>query len=126
MATNKSFHFDGSQDQRLALDVDISNISDLAGLRQVIGSSCAVVKPEGKQESQREDVLECSSESSGLSFYYDDDLLDGISDVKAATGSIAIRVDGHPVRTVPGPPGLPLVGNYFEGVSNPLCLRKLY
>ncbi|USW53726.1 Putative cytochrome P450 [Septoria linicola] len=96
MATNKSFHFDGSQDQRLAFDVDISNISDLAGLRQVIGSSCAVVKPEG------------------LSFHCDDDLLEDVSDVEAAAGSIAIKVDGYPVRTVPGPAGLPLVGNYFE------------
>ncbi|KAI5359418.1 putative cytochrome P450 [Septoria linicola] len=104
MATNKSFHFDGSQDQRLAFDVDISNISDLAGLRQVIGSSCAVVKPEG------------------LSFHCDDDLLEDVSDVEAAAGSIAIKVDGYPVRTVPGPAGLPLVGNYFEGASNAIFI----
>ncbi|SMR50637.1 unnamed protein product [Zymoseptoria tritici ST99CH_1E4] len=96
MATTKSFYFQGSKDKNLSLDVDVENINDLAGLKEVIGTSCAVVKPEG------------------LSFYLEDELLEEISDIKEAQGRISIKVDGHTVRSVPGPPGLPLIGNYFE------------
>lgn len=49
MSTTKSFNFAGSQDKKLILDVDIENLNDLAGLKQVIGSSCAVVQPEGER-----------------------------------------------------------------------------
>ncbi|KAK9425361.1 putative Cytochrome P450 monooxygenase [Seiridium unicorne] len=33
---------------------------------------------------------------------------------EAAEGDIAVKVDRHSVREVPGPQGLPFVGNYFE------------
>ena len=47
MTTKKSFYFEGNKS--LSLDVDLENINELAGLKQVIGSSFAVVKPEGRQ-----------------------------------------------------------------------------
>lgn len=33
-----------------------------------------------------------------------------IEDIKKANGSIAITIDGHAVREVPGPKGMPFVG----------------
>ena len=38
-------------------------------------------------------------------------------EIKNAQGAISMKVDGHPVREVPGPQGLPGVGNYFESKS---------
>jgi hypothetical protein len=51
MAATKSFYFDGSKDKSLSLDVDLENINELAGLQEVIGTSFAVVKPQGEQKS---------------------------------------------------------------------------
>lgn len=37
-----------------------------------------------------------------------------ISDIISSEGSIAISIDGKAVREIPGPNGLPYIGNYFE------------
>lgn len=41
-------------------------------------------------------------------------LLTTVADVLAADGIVCITVDGKTVRDVPGPKGLPYIGNYFE------------
>jgi cytochrome P450 len=43
-----------------------------------------------------------------------DVLLTTVVDVLAAESPLAITVDGKAVREVPGPQGLPYIGNYFE------------
>ncbi|UKZ72470.1 hypothetical protein TrVFT333_000099 [Trichoderma virens FT-333] len=40
--------------------------------------------------------------------------LTSASEVYAATGPIAISINGKPVRDIPGPAGLPYVGSFFE------------
>ena len=42
-------------------------------------------------------------------------LLHDVSAITATDDPIAIKINGHLVREVPGPKGLPFVGNYFEG-----------
>lgn len=44
----------------------------------------------------------------------DDVVLTSVGDVLDASGPVAITIDGNPVREVPGPKGLPYVGNYLE------------
>ncbi|KAK4212134.1 cytochrome P450 [Rhypophila decipiens] len=53
-------------------------------------------------------------ESKGLSFSSVDQSLPTLSDVLSAEEPIAIAIDGHKVRQVPHPKGLPYVGNFFQ------------
>jgi cytochrome P450 len=42
------------------------------------------------------------------------DSLTTVADVVAAEDAVAITIDGRAVREIPGPEGLPWIGNYFE------------
>lgn len=44
--STRSFYFHGEPESN-AVEVDISNLSDLAGLKHALGTSLGVVKPEG-------------------------------------------------------------------------------
>ncbi|KAJ9143024.1 Cytochrome P450 [Pleurostoma richardsiae] len=50
----------------------------------------------------------------GIDFFsVDEDNLPDVSDVIAHDGPVGITVDGHKVRQIPGPKGLPIVGDYY-------------
>ncbi|KAF3046855.1 hypothetical protein E8E12_002713 [Didymella heteroderae] len=50
----------------------------------------------------------------GVGFTRGDDVLESVKEILSSEESIAISVDGHAVRAVPGPKGLPYIGNFFE------------
>jgi hypothetical protein len=54
------------------------------------------------------------SHCSGIAFNTKESVLETVADVVAQEEAVAITVDGRVVREVPGPQGLPYVGNYFE------------
>lgn len=51
---------------------------------------------------------------SGVDFSCDGTPLTTTADVVDAHGPVAVTIDGHRVREIPGPKGLPYVGNYYE------------
>lgn len=51
---------------------------------------------------------------SGIAFTSQDSVLSSVAEVLAQKTPVAITIDGRAVRPVPGPPGLPYIGNYFE------------
>ncbi|KAF2129351.1 putative cytochrome P450 monooxygenase [Dothidotthia symphoricarpi CBS 119687] len=76
--------------------IEVDQNAHLDDLKDLVASHFAIVQAEG---------IEFQSEG------------EAISDVPAILSSadpIAITIDGHAVRTIPGPKGLPYVGNYFE------------
>jgi cytochrome P450 len=52
--------------------------------------------------------------SPGIGFNTQDSVLSSVADILGQEGAVAITVDGKAVRPVPGPSGLPFIGNYFE------------
>ncbi|KAI0549789.1 cytochrome P450 [Xylaria curta] len=79
-----------------AQDVEIPFQIDQEGLQHLIASTFAIVEPQG------------------IGFTSQDTALTAVGDVLASEEPIAISIDGKAVREVPGPKGLPYVGNYFE------------
>ncbi|KAI3332040.1 cytochrome P450 [Xylariaceae sp. AK1471] len=77
-------------------NIEIPSQIDQEGLQHLIASHFAIVEPRGVEFASR------------------DTFLTTIADVLASTEPIAISIDGKAVREVPGPKGLPYVGNYFE------------
>ncbi|KAI0129937.1 cytochrome P450 monooxygenase [Xylariales sp. AK1849] len=93
--TSKQFYLLG-EDPSTAKDVEIPPQTNDDDLRHLIASYFAVVEPKG------------------LGFASDGAQLISIADVLASKDPVAVTVDGKAVREVPGPQGLPYVGNYFE------------
>lgn len=50
----------------------------------------------------------------GIGFQSEDSILSTPSEILTNEGPIAISIDGKAVREIPGPKGLPFVGNFFE------------
>ncbi|KAI1735804.1 cytochrome P450 [Xylaria scruposa] len=79
-----------------AQDVEIPSQIDQEGLQHLIASIFAIVEPQG------------------IGFTSQDTVLTAVGDVLASEEPVAISIDGKAIREVPGPKGLPYVGNYFE------------
>ncbi|XXH06121.1 hypothetical protein Hte_012566 [Hypoxylon texense] len=88
------------EDPSTARDIDLPSEVDFEGLQHHIASQFAIVEPKGTYSS--------------IGFVTQDACLTTISDIISSEGSIAISIDGKAVREIPGPKGLPYVGNYFE------------
>lgn len=80
-----------------AVELDISAVNTLDELQRSVAAHYGVVQAEG------------------LAFQAGETELTDLSQVASSKHHIGITVDGHSVRDVPGPQGLPYVGNYFEG-----------
>ncbi|KAI1323026.1 cytochrome P450 [Xylariaceae sp. FL0255] len=93
--STKQFYLLG-EDPTTGRDIEIPSQIDQEGLRQLVASYFAVVEPRG------------------ISFAFEDVNLTTVSDILSSEGPIAISIDGKPVHEIPGPRGLPYVGNYFE------------
>ncbi|KAK9364637.1 cytochrome P450 [Lipomyces kononenkoae] len=91
-----TFAFDVAEDNGPKFDIDISTVADISVLQRAIGKNYGVVQPEG------------------LSFHSGNTPLLALSDIQTSAGIITIKVDGHALRDVPSPSGLPLMGNYLE------------
>ncbi|RHZ55474.1 hypothetical protein CDV55_102768 [Aspergillus turcosus] len=79
-----------------ARTISLDGIHDLEGLRHLIASHFAIVEP------------------SGIEFSGQDICLTDINEIISSTVPVAITIDGHAVRDVPSPKGLPFVGNFFQ------------
>ncbi|UKZ93326.1 uncharacterized protein TrAFT101_008244 [Trichoderma asperellum] len=77
-----------------AIEID-SNL-DFDGLKHLVASYFAIVNP------------------NGIGFQSQENALQEVSDVSSVEGPVAISIDGHAVRDVPGPKGLPYIGNFLE------------
>jgi hypothetical protein len=80
-----------------ALELDISAVQTFDELQRSVAAFYGIVQPDGVAFQAGESELE---------------------ELAAITGSeepVGITVGGHSVREVPGPQGLPYIGNYFEG-----------
>ncbi|KAI0147797.1 cytochrome P450 [Xylariaceae sp. FL1272] len=93
--STKQFYLLG-EDPATARDVEIPAQIDQEGLRHLVASYFAIVEPRG------------------VGFASETACLTTVSDILSSEGPIAISIDGKSVREVPGPKGLPYVGNYFE------------
>ncbi|KAI2626255.1 cytochrome P450 [Xylaria nigripes] len=78
-----------------ARDIELPSQIDQDDLRYLIASQFAIVDPHG---------VGFESQDAHLT----------VADVLASEQPVAISIDGKAVREVPGPKGLPYVGNYFE------------
>lgn len=90
-----------------AVELDISAVQNFEELKRSVSAHYGIVLPEG------------------VAFQAGESELSELHEVTDSKDPIGISVDGHSVRDVPGPQGLPWVGNYFEGmgISNTEELR---
>jgi hypothetical protein len=82
-----------------AVELDISAVQNFDELKRSISAHYGIVQPEG------------------VAFQAEESELSELHEVTDSKVPIGITVDGHSVRDVPGPQGLPWVGNYFEGMA---------
>ncbi|KAI0482544.1 cytochrome P450 [Xylariaceae sp. FL0804] len=93
--TSKLFYLLG-EDPSTARDIEIPSQLDFEELQNEIASYFAIVDPRG------------------IGFVAQEECLTAVGDVLSCEGPVSITIDGQAVRDVPGPKGLPYVGNYFE------------
>ncbi|KAI8629062.1 cytochrome P450 [Xylariaceae sp. FL1651] len=93
--SSKQFYLLG-EDPASARDIEIPSQIDQEGLQHLIASHFAIVEPQG------------------VGFTFQDTCLTTVADVLSSEEPISISIDGKAVHEVPGPKGLPYVGNYFE------------
>ncbi|KAJ5789289.1 uncharacterized protein N7518_006300 [Penicillium psychrosexuale] len=91
----KNFHLLGEAITS-ARPIEVETTVDYEGLQHLIAGQFAIVEP------------------SGIGFQSEDSILSTPSEILANEGPIAISIDGKAVREIPGPKGLPFVGNFFE------------
>ncbi|KAJ5392422.1 Cytochrome monooxygenase alnD [Penicillium cosmopolitanum] len=91
----KSFHLLGEPSSSSQY-VELESTLDFQGLQHLIAGQFAIVEP------------------NGIGFQAQDSTLTTVTEVLATEEPIAISIDGAPVREIPGPKGLPFVGNFFE------------
>ncbi|CAI6013937.1 unnamed protein product [Clonostachys chloroleuca] len=91
----QSFYLLGN-DQASAQEINVDDNTSLDQLAAVIASYFAIVVPKG------------------IGFQSSGGALSDVSQVISSKDKVAITVDGHEVRDIPGPTGLPWVGNFFE------------
>lgn len=121
ISPTKNFFLLG-QDPSTAHAIDLESSLDLNKLKKLVGSEFTIVEPSGTcflADTSRElpspgDYRPCLTLYLGIDFLTaDEDPLPDVSDVLAHDGPVGIIVDGHKVREIPGPKGLPIVGDYY-------------
>ncbi|KAI0877314.1 cytochrome P450 [Hypoxylon argillaceum] len=93
--STKQFYLLG-ESSTTARAIEIPSKIDQEGLQHLIASHFAIVEPQS------------------IGFTSQDVFLTTVADVLSSEEPVAISIDGKAVREVPGPKGLPYVGNYFE------------
>ncbi|KAI9929773.1 hypothetical protein ASPWEDRAFT_51746 [Aspergillus wentii DTO 134E9] len=79
-----------------AREIEVDSAVDYNGLRNLIAAHFAIVEP------------------NGIGFQSEDSALFVVADIIASSDPVSITIDGNAVREIPGPKGLPFVGNFFE------------
>ncbi|KAI8676143.1 hypothetical protein NCS56_00501400 [Fusarium sp. Ph1] len=91
----QSFYLLG-EDPATAREIDVDQNASFNHLQQLIASHYAIVVP------------------TGIGFQGANNALSTVSQVMSSKDQVVITIDGQGVRDIPGPPGLPYVGNFFE------------
>ncbi|KAK9244610.1 cytochrome P450 [Lipomyces tetrasporus] len=108
-----TFAFDVAEGNGPKFDIDLSTVQDISILQRGIGQNYGVVQPEGENALSILNKATITHSRQACHFTGNTPLL-ALSEIQASVGIITIKVDGHALRDVPGPPGLPLIGNYLE------------
>ncbi|KFY47171.1 hypothetical protein V494_00124 [Pseudogymnoascus sp. VKM F-4513 (FW-928)] len=93
--TSISFYLLGESPSTARL-IEIPEPVDYESLQYTVASHFAIVHPKG------------------IAFNTQDSVIESVADILAQEDPVAITIDGRAVREVPGPQGLPYIGNYFE------------
>ncbi|GIJ87145.1 hypothetical protein Asppvi_006049 [Aspergillus pseudoviridinutans] len=93
--TTKLFHLLG-EPIATAKQIQFESTTTYEDLRHLIAAHFAIVEPDG------------------IGFLSQDSILHDVSEITASEDTISITIDGKPVREIPGPKGLPFIGNFFE------------
>ncbi|KNG91025.1 putative cytochrome P450 monooxygenase [Aspergillus nomiae NRRL 13137] len=91
----KLFYLSG-EPSSTAREIELEPTLDYDGLRHLIAAHFAIVEP------------------NGIGFQSQDAVLSDVAEILANEDRISITIDGKSVRDIPGPKGLPIVGNFFE------------
>jgi len=108
----KLFHLLG-EPSSTAQHFEVESTLDFQGLQFLIAGQFAIVEPNGMNlysvlfNSRANHLI-------GIGFQSENSSLTSVAEVLANEEPIAISIDGKPVREIPGPKGLPFVGNFFE------------
>ncbi|KAE8377715.1 cytochrome P450 [Aspergillus bertholletiae] len=91
----KLFYLAG-ESSSTAREIELDSTLDYDELKHLIAAHFAIVEP------------------NGIGFQSQDAVLPDVAELLANEDPISITIDGKSVREVPGPKGLPIVGNFFE------------
>ncbi|KAJ4249790.1 hypothetical protein NW762_012132 [Fusarium torreyae] len=91
----KSFYLFGD-DPSSSREIEITQNTTWEQLQHLVAAHFAIVVP------------------SDIGFQNDGNALGDVAQVLSSKEKMAITVDGKQIREIPGPPGLPYVGNFFE------------
>lgn len=86
-----TFYLAGN-DESQSFQIDLSDVTDLEALRIKAAGEFHVVDP------------------SGIAFQVKDIPVNDLEEIRSTEEAVGITIDGHTVREVPGPKGLPFVG----------------
>jgi len=89
--------FLSGEGESTALELDISAVQTFDELQRSVAAFYGIVQAEG------------------VAFQAGESELEELADVTGSKVPVGITVGGHSVREVPGPSGLPWLGNYFQG-----------
>lgn len=93
--TTKLFHLLG-EPLSTAKEIQFESTTTYGDLRHLVAAHFAIVEP------------------SGIGFISQDSILHDVPEIAASDEIISITIDGKAVREIPGPKGLPVIGNFFE------------
>ncbi|EAW17263.1 cytochrome P450 [Aspergillus fischeri NRRL 181] len=93
--TTKLFHLLG-EPISTAKEIQFESMTTYEDLRHLIAAHFAIVEP------------------NGIGFLSQDSILHDVPEIAASDDIISITIDGKAVREIPGPKGLPFIGNFFE------------
>ncbi|RAL15307.1 cytochrome P450 [Aspergillus homomorphus CBS 101889] len=79
-----------------AREIEVDSTLDFAGLQHLVAAHFAIVNPHG------------------IGLQTEDAILYDVPDVLSSEELIRITIDGNPVREIPGPKGVPIIGNFFQ------------
>ncbi|OOF94472.1 hypothetical protein ASPCADRAFT_208155 [Aspergillus carbonarius ITEM 5010] len=91
----KLFHLLG-EPVATSREIEVDLALDCDALKHLIAAHFAIVDP------------------NGIGFQSEDTVFTNVAEIAASEKAISITIDGNAVKEVPGPKGLPILGNFFE------------
>ena len=103
------------EDPSSGVYLEVDSSLALTELQSRVAEQFGIVEPSGMSHRAPFQCIGVDLTSvQGTGFHSDSAPLQDVSDVLAFDGPVGVTVDGHYARDVPGPKGLPLVGDYYS------------